>query len=148
MIKTLRRITLGAVIALAVVCMGIFAAACDKKDDNGEAYVITVLYPDGKAVNGQEDGTGGVKPGTDGEQGTFVQVQLCDADNEAHCYTKLNLGADGKLSIPASELEEALEGVNNFAVHLVGLPTGYSYDDSGKVSKTNKEVTIKLTKLN
>ncbi|MDE5722466.1 MAG: hypothetical protein K2I30_07015 [Clostridia bacterium] len=142
MIKTLRKITLGAVIALAVVCMGIFAAACDKNDDGGEAYVITVLYPNGSAVDGQTEGTGGVIG--DGEQGTFVMVQLCDADNEEHCYTQLRLGADGKLSIPASELEEALSGVNNFAVHLNGLPEGYGYDDNYKVSKTNKEVTITL----
>ncbi|MDE6613108.1 MAG: hypothetical protein K2K28_00945 [Clostridia bacterium] len=144
MIKTLRRVTIGAVIALSVICMAIFAAACDKNEDS-EAYVITVLYPDGKPVNGQTAGTGGVTG--NGEQGTFVMVQLCDADNEEHCYTQLKLGADGKLSIPVSDLEEALSGVNNFAVHLNGLPEGYTYEDNYKVSKTNKEVTITLIKV-
>ena len=146
MIKTLKRLTLTLAISVAVICACAFAAACNKEDDapTGDSYVITVLYPDGKAVNGLTDGTGGVKPGSDGEAGTFVQVQFCDADNESVCYRKLNLGADGKLSIDANELENAISVATNFAVHLTGLPKGYTYDNNYTVSKTSKTLTINL----
>lgn len=149
MIKTLKKLTLTLAISVAVICACAFAAACNKEEDApaGDYYVITVLYPDGKAVNGQTDGTGGVKPGSDGEAGTFVQVQFCDADNEAVCYKKLDLGADGKLSVDASVLENAISGASNFAVHLTGLPKGYTYDDNYTVSKTSKTLTINLKKV-
>ncbi len=140
--KTLRRTALGLIITVAILCMGIFAAACNKDDEEATSFKITVVYPDGKAVNGETDGTAGVK--SDGSQGTEVLIQLCDADNQANCYKQLTLGTDGTLEIKISDVEKALKNAKNYELHINGLPTGYSYDGHDTLSKDNAEIKITL----
>lgn len=136
--KILKRITLALTIALAIICLCSLFAACGDEEDTS-VYKVTVLYTDGSIVNGQTDGTAG----TDGKK---VIVQICDATNLERCYKPVQLGTDGTVSIDATALEEALTGASTFAVHLNGVPTGYSYDDSEVLTTTSHSVTIKLAK--
>ena len=125
--------SLAIVLAVALtLCVGVFASACNNSSTATE-LTVTVVYPDGKAVDGTKDGNG-------------IKVQFCDADNGENCYQLLNLGADGKITQSISQLQEALEGVENFSLHILGLPDGYSYDENIVLSAKNASVTIQLVK--
>ena len=133
--KWFKRIALCSILAVAVVCMGIFVAGCDKTTSTD--YVITVVYPDGTPVNGETDGTTGMS-------GTCVQVQLCQADDPIKCYQKVTLGTDGIARIKAEAIESAL-GKVTYAVHVQGLPSTYTADDTLTVDATHKTLTITLS---
>ena len=99
--------SLAIVLAVAItLCVGVFASACNNSSTATE-LTVTVVYPDGKAVDGTKDGNGDYN-------GNAIKVQFCDADNGENCYQLLNLGADGKITQSISQLQEALEGVENF----------------------------------
>lgn len=95
-------------------------------------YVITVVYPDGSAVNGQTDGTTGMTE-------TKVQIQIC-AEGE-QCLNPSDLGEDGKVSFPA-EMVESLTG-DQYKVQINGCPEGYTYELQ-YVSPSNRTITITL----
>lgn len=131
--------SLAIVLAVAItLCVGVFASACNNSSTANE-LTVTVVYPDGKAVDGTKDGNGDYN-------GNAIKVQFCDADNGENCYQLLNLGADGKITQSISQLQEALEGVENFSLHILGLPDGYSYDENIVLSAKNASVTIQLVK--
>lgn len=141
---TFKKIFLTIAVVCAIICMGAFAAACNK-DDNADAYVFTVVYPDGRAVNGKADGNGGIKPGSNGEQGTFVLLQICDVDenNTAEfCTTPVALSEDGKLTINAKDLPELAAG-HKWHVVLQGVPTGYTADDLYLTKPEAVTITLK-----
>ncbi len=127
--KTLfKSLTLAIALSLAV-CVGVFAAACGDKDNNkeqGEQYSVYVVYSDGTAVNGHTDGTG-YDMATYTE--TSIFVQWCSGER---CSTPVRLGADGKASISASKLEEALGGKPD---HITLLSVkGYTENPTKEIS--------------
>lgn len=128
------------VLSLAIaMCIGVLAAGCNG-DKEATEFTITVLYPDGKPVDGTKDGD------PDKYVGGQIKIQFCDADNADNCYRPLNLGADGKLVQSISEIKssEAFANVNNFSVHIQGLPEKYTYADDIVLNSKNASVTITL----
>lgn len=135
---TFKKIFLTVAVVCAIICMGVFAAACDNKDDNADAYVFTVVYPDGKAVNGKTDGTSG----PDEKQ---VRLQICDVDannTAGFCTTPVALSEDGKLTINAKDLPELAAG-HKWHVVLNGVPTGYTADDLYLTKPEAVTITLK-----
>ncbi|MBD5632393.1 MAG: hypothetical protein HDP34_04110 [Clostridia bacterium] len=126
--------TVALVIALSVTCMALFATACDGNDDKN--YSVTVVYADGTAVNGTTDGTGGM-------DGKTVQIQVCQKDDPTKCYQLVSVDANGKVTIEAEKIEAVL-GTVTYAVHVQGLPTGYTYDDNYTLSQSSRSITITL----
>lgn len=127
--KAIKYLTLALILALSV-CAAIFAVACNgDKDDKSGDYVVTVQYEDGKAVEGKI----GDKQ---------LRVQICDATNEERCYQLISLGTDGKASVKAETLESVLEGATSFAVHIVGLPSGYTLAGEYTMTTSSHSVTV------
>lgn len=104
--KFIKSLALALALTAAVVCAGIFAAACDKDggNDGGDKYSVYVVYENGTAVNGHTDGTGyDMKTNTE----SAVYVKWCKG---TRCPDPVLLGTDGKASIDAATLEAALDG--------------------------------------
>jgi hypothetical protein len=119
--KVLKRIVLALTLCLAVICASAFTVGCGGGED-ASGYTVTVLYPNGNAVDGTKDGTAGT---TD----TQVQVQLCFVDTAGvtgTCYTPVGLGSDGKATI--TDLPDLNSG-EKYHVILRGIPTGYTYNE-------------------
>lgn len=138
--KSIKLLTAVIVAALASVSLVFLVACGPAPQPETEYYKVTVLYPDSTPVNGTTDGTAGV---TD----TQVTVQFCDATNESLCYQLQVLGADGTFSIEKNTVDSALNNASSIAVHLNGLPEGYTYSDNYVVNSTTKEVTITLIEV-
>lgn len=135
--KIIGNLTYGLIIALAIVCMGVFAAACkDDKKNVGTDFTVCVVYPDGKAVDGTKDGSG--------NYGNYkIDVQFCEVDasnNELHCELPIYLSADGKAT--ASSLP-ALEAGHKWHIKLNNLPAAYSYDDAYMAEPSTITITLK-----
>lgn len=135
--KIIRNLTYGLIVALAIVCMGVFAACKDNDNKNdGTTYSVTVVYPDGKAVDGTKDGSG--------EYGnTKISVQFCEVDannTELHCELPINLSADGKAS--TDSLPELPAG-HKWHVKVNNLPATYTYEDANYMTKP-ASITITL----
>lgn len=138
--KSIKLLTAVIVAALASVSLVFLVACGPAPQPETEYYKVTVLYPDNTPVNGTTDGTAGA---TD----TQVTVQFCDATNENLCYQLQVLGADGTFSIEKNTVDSALNNASSIAVHLNGLPEGYTYSDNYVVNSTTKEVTITLIEV-
>lgn len=137
--KIIRRLALLLTVALSVICIGIVASACkdDKKTSN---YVVTVVYPDGTAVNGTTEGYN-----IDDEDDTQVTVQICVLlanGTTGQCFDKVELGEDGKATIPTPDY--TLGDGENFKIQVNNIPEGYEYDKTEPAADNPKEVTIKL----
>lgn len=138
--KSIKLLTAVIVAALASVSLVFLVACGPTPEPETEYYKVTVVYPDNTPVNGTIDGTAGT---TD----TQVTVQFCDASNESLCYALQVLGADGTFSIEKNTVDSALNNAASIAVHLNGLPEGYTYSDNYVVNSTTKEVTITLIEV-
>ncbi len=124
--KTLKSLALATVIAIAAVCMGLFAAACDK-DEEATSFTVTVLYTNGTAVNGETDA---------------LKVQLCTSDGS--CFMKLPVvDANGKASFDISEVETALGG-DTFLVHVIFNSQVLNLKQEATVSRSAPSVTVTL----
>lgn len=126
-----RLITVIAALAViaATLCMGLTMTACKTKT---ESYKISVVYADGTPVNGLTDGTKGVKD--NGDPDTKVLIQICavnpDTEVTGFCNPMLDLGADGKLEVKKSDVNEAKRKDNEkWHVNIVGLKDGYTFND-------------------
>lgn len=121
--KKLTKFTLMIAMALSAIFAGVFLAACGGEEtiteDDPNTFYITVVYPNGSAVNGTTDGTG---------DGGKVYVQICDAENENSCSNPMQLGANGKLSVPMSSLGAVLQGLTRYKVNVMALPEGYTVE--------------------
>lgn len=138
MAKAIKRIALLLTVALSVICMCVFASAC-KDDENKPAtdYSITVVYPDNKAVNGTTDGKAKYDP-----DDKTVSVQICVvlANGETGtCYSKVNLDAGGKATIPAPDY--TLKEGEKFKIQVNNVPEGYKCDDARTYHSTASYVT-------
>ena len=120
--KKLTKFTLMIAMALSAIFAGVFLAACGGEEtiteDDPNTFYITVVYPDGSAVNGTTDGTAG--------DGSKVYIQICDAETENACALPKQLGANGKLSVPMSSLGAVLQGLTRYKVNVMALPEGYT----------------------
>lgn len=131
---------LALILAVALtLCTAAFLGACDGNNTTKTAteFSVTVIYADGSPVDGTKDGG-------DNYEG-IIKIQFCDASGES-CATPIPLGADGKVTKSISELKEALGGVENFSLHVLGLKDGYTYDENIVLNAQNASVTIKLSK--
>lgn len=129
--KTLKRITLILAAVAAVVCLAVFASACQDKD-NKDTYTVTVVYAEN---NSPVDGTA-----------SELNVQICTARLDGTlitCYTMHNVGADGKAEVKFVELK------NNTQYHLQlnNIPKGYEYHEDETFLLEPGELTIKLYKV-
>ncbi len=88
-----------------VVCIGLFATACDDTTDK-DHFVVTVQDEDGKGI-------------------ANVGVQICANDGAlTACLMDVFTNADGVSTIDISECV----GATNFTIHLNGIPAGYIFE--------------------
>lgn len=131
--KVFKRISLIVAMLLCTVFLGVCATACGESAAN--TITVSVVYPDGSAVNGETDGTGGMNENE-------LSVQFCNADNESLCYTPISVNAEGKATVSVNDLKSAI-GEAKYKVTVLGAPEGYTaeivYLEVGKT-----EVTVTL----
>ena len=127
MAKVFKRIALLLTVALSVVCMCVFASACnddEKENNNATGYSITVVYPDNKAVNGTTDGKAQYDP-----DDKTVKVQICVvlANGETgSCFDMAQLDANGKATLKAPDY--TLKEGEKFKIQVNNVPEGYKCD--------------------
>lgn len=113
-----KKIALLSALVISVVCLGLFAAACG--EDSADAYTITLVYENGKAVNGK----------TDGANGKTITFQLCFADGSGCLATTAEVDENGKASISVADVKDTTA---TYHVQLNNVPANYggSNDDLG-----------------
>ena len=110
-----------AILAVSAAIACAFAAGCgDKSGETKSDYNFTIVYEDGKAVNGLKDGA----------DGGVVMTQICLPGGS--CIPLLpdfNPDANGKLSISQAKINEFLKDlagtdgdVTKFVFHVIGIP--------------------------
>ncbi len=136
----MKRIFKNLTIALLVLCSALvcaFAVACngDNEEPAAADYTVTIVYPDGKPVNGQTDGQGGGK----------VRTQICLEDGSCSPFFTENLYPDenGKISFSQARVESGLgEGVTTFVFHALNVE-GYGDCSVEITAKGNHTLTLK-----
>lgn len=129
--KTLKRLFVILMSAIAITCFALFAACQPNDDDEFKEedgkIVITVVYPDGSPVNGHEDGT---MFDTKLNKDTVVKVQFCtavDAEGGA-CSPLYVLGENGKIKLDIQKdilsMFGTLDDDVKLELHIQGI-TGY-----------------------
>ena len=148
--KVLKTILLTALALMLTLSLGLIAVGCGGGNGDGgngdggngdggnggnaTAYVFTVVYPDGSAVNGATDGTGGMNEDT-------AYIQLCDASGE-QCYAPQKIGADGKVTVDKATVHAQL-GDGELHVKIIGAPAGYSAPELN-INSDMSEITVTL----
>ncbi len=135
--KIIKRISLILAVALAVVCMGALASACNSATD----FTITVYYSDGTTlVDGSTEKYG---------------IQICYLDTDKNelvsCSTAEGLvGADGKatINIDAVEAEAPQSGNIKYEVHVLSVDGTEELKESVYVSRSNASVKVVLKNVN
>ena len=128
--KTLKRITVILAILTAVLCLGVFASACQggKKD----TYTVTVVYAEN---NSPVDGTA-----------SELQVQICTAKLNGEtikCYDVFDVGSDGKAEVKFVELKANTQ----YHLKVNNIPEGYEYHEDETFMTEPGTLTIKLYKV-
>lgn len=155
--KTFKRLLILLLSMAMIGCVAAFAACTDPKDpisddpykEESGYIVISVVYPDGKAVNGPEDGRDKYDP----ETVKNVAVQWCiideNGDMQACCPNPAKLDANGKVKISAQDITEGINGTQDTKIefHVLNL-IGYQDDgDYGtfviKNLPTKLDITLK-----
>lgn len=130
--KTLKRITLILAAVAAVVCLAVFASACQDKD-NKDTYTVTVVYAEN---NSPVDGTP-----------TEMNIQICQAQLNGKigsCFQDLfTVGTDGTAKVKFPVLKKNLQ----YHLQLNNIPTGYEYHEAETFLLEPGELTIKLYKV-
>lgn len=129
--KTLKRITVILAILTAVLCLGVFASACQggKKD----TYTVTVVYAED---NSPVDGTA-----------LEMNIQICkallDGTNKGCFDDNFKVGADGKAEVKFPELKKNLQ----YHLQVNNVPEGYEYHADETFMTEPGTFTIKLYKV-
>ena len=129
--KTLKRITVILAILTAVLCLGVFASACQggKKD----TYTVTVVYAED---NSPVDGTA-----------LEMNIQICkallDGTNKGCFDDNFKVGADGKAEVKFPELKKNLQ----YHLQVNHVPEGYEYHKDETFMTEPGTLTIKLYKV-
>lgn len=129
--KTLKRITLILAVITAIVCLGVFASACD--NNKKDTFTVTVVYAEN---NSPVDGTA-----------SDLKVQICTAQLNGKlikCYTVHDVGADGKAEV--SPIKGGLQPNTQYHLQLNNIPEGYEYHEDETFLTEPKAFTIKLYK--
>jgi hypothetical protein len=135
--KVFKRILFALTLVLAIACVCSFAPACggDNSQDT-TSYSVTLLYPNGDAVDGTKDGT----KGPDDKQ-VYAQWCVIKADGTTgQCSNPTYLDANGTATI--SNLPELKTG-EKFHLQIEGIPTGYTCDDTYVTEPGNVKITLK-----
>lgn len=120
--KKLFRTLLTAIIAIGALCACVFAAACtnDGKDTKSD-YNFTVVYADGKAVNGNTDGAQEL-PDNNGNPLNKVRIQMCyQLCEEYTSKTGKSIDENGKISFSQQQINEIFGSqtdVTEFTFHI------------------------------
>ncbi len=112
-----------AILAVSAAIACAFAAGCtDKSGDAKSDYNFTIVYEDGKAVNGLKDGS------LDG----VVMTQICLPGENGSCiplHPDFKVDENGKLSISQAKINEFLQeltgtdkDVTKFVFHVMKVP--------------------------
>lgn len=131
-----------AILAVAATVACVLAVGCDKDKDKGGSsdYNFTIVYEDGKAVNGDTAGVDGGK----------VATQICLPGENGLCIRlsgmpKIFPDANGKLSFTQAKINELFGSstdVTVFSFHVMNMP-GYKSDCEVEVTgKGNYTVTV------
>lgn len=132
----LKKFTLFLAAAIAVTCVCALAACKNDNDENKDSYTITVKYPDGTAVNGQELG---------------LTVQICEyiiaEERIGTCYGTYNVGADGKAAVPADAFWD-LKNNTKYHWQVNNLPDKYTYSEESVLMDAPGDLTITLVAKN
>ncbi len=129
--KTLKRITVILAILTAVLCLGVFASACQggKKD----TYTVTVVYAED---NSPVDGTA-----------LEMNIQICkallDGTNKGCFDDNFKVGANGKAEVKFPELKKNLQ----YHLQVNNVPEGYEYHKDETFMTEPGTLTIKLYKV-
>lgn len=130
--KTLKRITLILAAIAAVVCLGVFASACQDKG-NKDTYTVTVVYAEN---NSPVDGTA-----------SDMNIQICQAQLNGKigsCFQDLfTVGADGTAEVKFPVLKQNLQ----YHLQLNNIPDSYEYHEDETFLLEPGELTIKLYKV-
>lgn len=129
--KIIKRTALLLALALAVVCLGIFASACGEAKE----YTITVHYADGTVVDGTKD---------------KFEVQICDANGGA-CYENTFIDANGVAKFDKAALDTKAENAGNqtkYILHVYDGRTELELKEKYTVDNKNATVTITLKDRN
>ncbi len=110
-----------AILAVSAAIACAFAAGCtDKSGDAKSDYNFTIVYEDGKAVNGLKDGS------LDG----VVMTQICLPGGSCiPLYPDFKADENGKLSLSQAKINEFLQeltgtdkDVTKFVFHVMNIP--------------------------
>ena len=129
--KILKRITVILAAITAVICLGVFASACQggKKD----TYTVTVVYAED---NSPVDGTA-----------LEMNIQICkallDGTNKGCFDDNFKVGADGKAEVKFPELKKNLQ----YHLQVNNVPEGYEYHADETFMTEPGTFTIKLYKV-
>lgn len=129
--KTLKRITLILAAVTAVICLGVFASAC--QNNAKDTYTVTVVYAED---NSPVDGTA-----------TEMNIQICrallDGTNKGCFEFQFDVGADGKAEIKFPTLQKNLQ----YHLQINNPPAGYEYHEDETFMSEPGTFTIKLYKV-
>lgn len=117
--KILKRISIVLVAALSVVCLAVFAAACETEKDE-TVYTLVIVDNNGNAIKGADISADGKK----------AQFQLCDVNTGVCIATTPEIDANGKAVI-SSGFEEGA----TYEVHILYFNDAKYNSDKGEVEK-------------
>ncbi len=150
--KLLKKLAVLFTAVAATVCIAVFAAACNDKEETyaTDTFTVTVVDENGDAINGTTFGDNGY-----GEKQVKLQFCAVQADGNADaCLANYqpNVGADGKVTVEVSKISEFVSDSDavKFVIHVINLNgKGYSATaDYGQyeVDKIPSSITITLDK--
>lgn len=140
--KKLFKFLTAVILAVAATVACVFVAGCSNGEKGGTSdYNFTIVYEDGKAVNGQ----------TGGKDGGKVATQICLPGEDGMCVrlSGLNINIfpdkDGKLSLSQAKVNELFGSstdVTVFSFHVMSVPE-YKADCEIEVNgKGNYKITL------
>lgn len=137
--KIFKRVAVILAVMVATVCLGLCLTACGDDEGTASGYSVTVVYPDGKAVDGTKDGYYDLD-----EDLEYVEVQICivKADGSTGtCYDTKKLDAEGKATL--DEPPVTLKEGEKFKIQINYVPEGYTYEYAYMTKPGSTTITLK-----
>lgn len=129
--KIIKRTALLLALALAMVCMGLFASACG----DAKEYTVTVYYADGTLVDGTKDD---------------IEVQICADVENGFCYSpNAKVDANGVAKFDIADVDSKAEKTGftdkRYVIHLWAPGNEALTLKEGKVTVDAKNASVKVT---